>query len=53
MVNPDGSFLVSGSPDMADPSHGQIVDKGRSLLLDGTTKSRADLLSWSGIAMKR
>jgi len=52
-VNADGSFLISESPDMADPVHGQIVDKGRSLLLDGTLRTLPELLSWSGIAMKR
>lgn len=52
-VNADGSFLISESSDMRDPVHGQIVDKGRSLLLDGTTRTLAESLSWSGIAMKR
>lgn len=52
-VNPDGSFLISESPGMADPVHGQIVDHGRSLLLDGTTRTLAEILSWSGIAMRR
>jgi hypothetical protein len=52
-VNPDGSFLISESSDMSDPVHGQIVDKGRTLLLDGTTRTRPDSISWSGIGMKR
>ena len=52
-VNADGSFLISESSGMSDPVHGQIVDKGRSLLLDGTTRTLAESLSWSGIAMKR
>lgn len=53
VVNADGSFLISESPDMADPVHGQIVDKGRSLLLDGTLRTLPELLSWSGVAVKR
>jgi hypothetical protein len=52
-VNADGSFLISESADMSDPVHGQIVDKGRSLLLDGTTRTLPEALSWSGVAMKR
>ena len=53
VVSPDGSFLVSEDPAMTDPVHGQIVDHGRSLLLDGTTATMAETLSWSGIAMRR
>ena len=53
VVNADGSFRISESADMSDPVHGQIVDKGRSLLLDGTTRTLPEILSWSGIGMKR
>ncbi len=52
-VNPDGSFLMSESPDMSDPIHGQLVEHGRSLLLDGTLRTLPDILSWHGVAMKR
>lgn len=52
-VNPDGSFLVSSVPDMSDPFHGQIVDHGRSLLMDGTLRTAVENLSWSGICMRR
>jgi len=52
-VNPDGSFLMSDLPNMANPSHGQIVDHGRTLLLDGSTKTNPEILSWSGICMRR
>jgi hypothetical protein len=52
-VNPDGSVLLSESTDMSDPLHGQIVEHGRSLLLDGTTRTLPAILSQSGIMMKR
>jgi hypothetical protein len=52
-VNPDGSFLISESSSMTDPAHGQIVEHGRSLLLDGTTRTLAEILSWSGMCMRR
>ena len=56
-VNADGSFLMSETPDFADPFHGEIVDHGRSLLLDGTTRPVSNtvpsILSWSGVMMKR
>ena len=53
MVNADGSFLISESAGMTDPVHGQIVDKGRTLLMDGTLRTLADVLNWWGIAMRR
>jgi hypothetical protein len=52
-VNPDGSFLISESTDMTDPVHGQLVEHGRTLLLDGTTRTLPEILSWSGIGMRR
>jgi hypothetical protein len=53
-VNPDGSFLMSESPTgMTDPIHGQIVEHGRTLMIDGTTRTLPDLFSFSGIMMKR
>ena len=52
-VNPDGSFLISESPGMTDPVHGQLVDHGRSLLLDGTLRTLPEILNWSGVAMRR
>lgn len=52
-VNPDGSFLISESPGMTDPVHGQIVEHGRTLLLDGTLRTLSEILSWSGVCMQR
>jgi hypothetical protein len=52
-VNPDGSVLISESADMSDPVHGQLVEHGRTLLLDGTTRTLPEIQSWSGIAMRR
>lgn len=52
-VNPDGSFLISESPDMTDPVHGQLVDHGRTLLLDGTLRTLPELIGWWGTAMRR
>lgn len=52
-VNSDGSFLISESPAMTDPVHGQLVDHGRTLLLDGTLRTLPEILNWSGIAMRR
>ncbi len=52
-VNPDGSFLTSDLPGMANPVHGEIVEQGQSLLLDGTTKTLSEILSWQGICMRR
>ncbi|HEU5177908.1 MAG TPA: hypothetical protein VFU24_10685 [Burkholderiales bacterium] len=52
-VNPDGSFLISESAGMTDPVHGQLADHGRTLLLDGTLRTLPEIISWSGIAMKR
>ncbi len=53
-VSPDGSFTAY---DPADPNpgllHGQIVEHGRSLLLDGTTMTNPDSLLLNGVAMKR
>ena len=52
-VNPDGSLLISESSSLTDPVHGQLVDHGRKLLLDGTTRTNPEIVNWSGIAMKR
>ena len=52
-VNRDGSFLISESPGMTDPTHGQMVDHGRSLLLDGTLRTLPDIIGWWGTAMRR
>lgn len=51
-LSPDGSFLFSDFADLGNPSHGQIVDHGRALLLDGTMKTFPEILSWSGICMR-
>ena len=52
-VDPDGSFRISEQPDLLDPVHGQIVDHGRSLLLDGTTRTSPTLVNWLATAMRR
>jgi hypothetical protein len=52
-VNADGSFLISESQLMSDPVHGELVDHGRTLLLDGTSRTLSEILSWWGLAMKR
>lgn len=53
-VDPTGSVLitVSGDPP-GNAAHGQIVDHGRGLLLDGTTMSDPNNLIQQGVAMKR
>jgi hypothetical protein len=52
-VNPDGSFLISEASDMTDPVHGQLVDHGRTLLLDGTLRTLPEIIGWWGTAMRR
>ena len=52
-VNPDGSFLMSESADLSDPVHGQLVEHGRALLLDGTLRTLSEIIGWWGTAMKR
>ena len=53
-VNPDGSFLVTDPADPTpDPVHGQITDRGNSLLIDGTTRTNPNVLMFHGAAMKR
>ncbi|HYS75171.1 MAG TPA: hypothetical protein VEM38_03630 [Burkholderiales bacterium] len=52
-VSPDGSFLADETPAFLDPTHGQIVDNGNALLLDGTTRTNANILIFHIVAMKR
>jgi hypothetical protein len=52
-VNADGSFLVDETPVFADPVHGQIVDRGAHLLLDGTARTNPDIMIFHGVAMRR
>ena len=53
-VNPDGSFLVTDPADpVPDPVHGQIVNRGKSLLIDGTTRINPNVLMFHGVAMQR
>lgn len=52
VVNPDGSFLFSDQPNMANPRHGQIVEHGQSLLFDATTRT-APVISGSAVCMRR
>jgi hypothetical protein len=52
-VNPDGSFLISESPSMSDPVHGELTEHGRTLLLDGTLRTLPEITGWWGVAMRR
>ncbi len=55
-VNADGSFLFNAAPGAANPNpfHGQIVDHGHTLLVDGTTNPvPAESAGWIGICMTR
>ena len=52
-VNPDCSFTLQDPGDPPDPVHGQIVDHGRMLLLDGSTRTSAYTLLLHGVAAKR
>ena len=52
-VKPDGSFLIYPPAMPSDPVHGQLVDHGRTLLLDGTLRMNPNLNAWWGTAMKR
>ncbi len=52
-VNPDGSFLLDEALAFLDPTHGQIVDNGNALLLDGTTRTNPNILIFHIVAMKR
>ena len=45
-VNPDGSFLI-------DTAHGQILQHGRSLLIDGTANTDPSTRMFHGAAMQR
>ncbi|MGH7251325.1 MAG: hypothetical protein ACREIK_05665, partial [Nitrospiraceae bacterium] len=50
-VNPDGSFVITAGPE--DLVHGQIVNRGHSLLIDGTTRTDPALLIFHLVAMRR
>jgi len=53
-VNPIScSFTLQDPSDPPNPVHGQIVDHGRMLLLDGTTRTAAYSLLFHGVAAKR
>lgn len=52
-VYPDGSFLMVNPMDPTGRVRGQIVDKGRMLLLDGTERNLSDQLSFFVIAAKQ
>jgi hypothetical protein len=49
-VNSDGSFLLT-EVGFADPSHGQILDNGNMILVDGTLRN-PDILLWQGVGVK-
>jgi len=52
-VNSDGSFLLDETSAFLDPEHGQIVDNGNALLLNGTTRTNPLILIFHLVAMKR
>lgn len=54
-VDPSGSVLLFTNPDdpTGNPTHGQIVERGRGFLLDGTTLTNPYTLIQHGMAMKR
>ena len=53
-VDPSGSVLMIAAGDPpGNAAHGQIVDHGRVLLLDGTTQSDPNNLIQQGMAVKR
>ncbi|MEK6698624.1 MAG: hypothetical protein AABZ10_06210 [Nitrospirota bacterium] len=53
-VNPvTGEVLLEDPRAPGDPTHGQIVMKGRSVLLDGTTRTNPHRLIMHGVAMQR
>jgi len=53
-VNPDGSVLITEPGYPAEgPTHGQIVNRGGSLLIDGTTRTNPNVLMFHGTAMQR
>jgi len=52
-VDPDGSFLMVNVADPTGRVRGQIVNKGRTLLLDGTERNLGDQLSFFFVAAKQ
>ena len=50
-VNPDGSVLIT-EVGFTDPKRGQLVDKGRMVLIDGTTRD-ALIYVTHGVAVKK
>ena len=52
-VDPDGSFLMVNIADPTGRVRGQIVNKGRTLLLDGTERNLGDQLSFFFVAAKQ
>ncbi len=52
-VNPDCSFLASDKEDLSNPSHCQLLDGGRAVICDGTTKTDPASLIFHVVAMKR
>ncbi len=52
-VNPDGSFLITEVTGDPDPTHGQIAQHGRILLIDGTTRTNPNVIVFNGTAVAR
>ena len=50
-VNPDGSVLIT-EVGFTDPTRGQLVDKGRMILIDGTTRDPL-IYVMHGVAVKK
>lgn len=51
-VNCDGSLTIDDPAD-PNPVHGQIVNRGHGILLDGTTRTNLNSLIFHGIAVQR
>lgn len=53
-VDPSGGVLITDPLDPTpDPVHAEIVNRGRSLLIDGTTRTNPNVLMFHGTAMQR
>ena len=53
-VAPDGSVSITDPAEpIPDPVHGQIVNRGKGILVDGTTRTNPNVLIFHGEAIKR
>ncbi len=54
VVDPiSGIYWVDETPAFTDPSQVRLVEKGRTLLIDGTTRTNPDVFIFHGVAMRR